>query len=110
MAILRQDRLYGTLDALILKALKLGPRHGYAVARWLEQIADGVLTIEDGSLYPALYRLERRGWIEADWGMSELGRRARFYRLTRQGRAQLTVETREWAVFAAFVTRVLETA
>ena len=110
MAILRQDRLYGTLDALILKALKLGPRHGYAVARWLEQVADGALTIEDGSLYPALYRLERRGWIAADWGLSELGRRARFYRLTRQGRAQLTVETREWAIFAAFVTRVLETA
>jgi len=110
MAILRQDRLYGTLDALILKALKLGPCHGYAVARWLEQVADGALTIEDGSLYPALYRLERRGWIAADWGLSELGRRARFYRLTRQGRAQLTVETREWAIFSAFVTRVLETA
>lgn len=110
MAILKQDRLYGTLDALILKALKLGPSHGYAIARWLEQAADGALTIEDGSLYPALYRLERRGWIQADWGMSELGRRARFYRLTRAGRAQLAVETREWALFAAFVTRVLETA
>ena len=110
MPLLRQDRLYGTLDALILKALKLGPRHGYAVARWLEQAADGALVIEDGSLYPALYRLERRGWIEADWGMSELGRRARFYRLTRQGRQQLVIETREWTVFAAFVARVLETA
>jgi PadR family transcriptional regulator, regulatory protein PadR len=110
MAILRQARLYGTLDALILKALKLSPRHGYAIARWLEQAADGALTIEDGSLYPALYRLERRGWIEADWGMSELGRRARFYRLTRAGRQQLVVETRDWAIFAAFVTRVLETA
>jgi transcriptional regulator len=110
MAMLRQDRLYGTLDALILKALKLGPRHGYAVARWLEDAADGSLVIEDGSLYPALYRLEQRGWIEADWGMSELGRRARFYRLTRKGRRQLVIETREWTVFAAFVTRVLETA
>ena len=102
--------MYGTLDALILKALKLGPRHGYAVARWLEQAAAGAVVIEDGSLYPALYRLEQRKWIEADWGVTELGRRARFYRLTRKGRRQLTVATREWTVFAAFVTRVLGTA
>jgi PadR family transcriptional regulator, regulatory protein PadR len=106
----RPDRLYGTLDALILKALKLGPRHGYAVARWLEDAAGGALVIEDGSLYPALYRLERRGWIEASWGMTELGRKARFYRLTRQGRHQLVVETREWLAFSSIVTRVLGTA
>jgi PadR family transcriptional regulator, regulatory protein PadR len=106
----RPDRLYGTLDALILKALKLGPRHGYAVARWLEDAAGGALVIEDGSLYPALYRLERNGWIEADWGMTELGRKARFYRLTRQGRRQLAVETKEWLAFVSVVTRVLGTA
>jgi PadR family transcriptional regulator, regulatory protein PadR len=105
-----QDRLYGTLDALILKALKLGPRHGYAVARWLEDAAGGALVIEDGSLYPALYRLERRGWIDADWGMTDLGRKARFYRLTRGGRRQLTIETKEWLAFASIVTRVLGTA
>ncbi len=106
----RQDRLYGTLDALILKALGAGPRHGYGVARWLEQAASGALVIEDGSLYPALYRLERRGLIEADWGMTELGRKARFYALTRLGRRQLAAETEEWIAFSSIVTRVLSTA
>lgn len=106
----RPDRLYGTLDALILKALAAGPRHGYGVARWLEQAASGALVIEDGSLYPALYRLERRGWIEADWGMTDLGRKARFYGLTRQGRRQLAAETEEWIAFSSIVTRVLSTA
>jgi PadR family transcriptional regulator, regulatory protein PadR len=107
---LRPDRLYGTLDALILKALAAGPRHGYAVARWLERAADDAIAIEDGSLYPALYRLERRGWIEADWGMTELGRKARFYRLTRVGRRTLAAETKAWLEFASVVTRVLSTA
>jgi PadR family transcriptional regulator PadR len=106
----RPDRLYGTLDALILKALSLGPRHGYAVARWLEETSRDAFVIEDGSLYPALYRLEQREWIEADWGMTDLGRKARFYRLTRKGRQQLTIETREWAAFASVVTLVLGTS
>jgi len=100
------DRLRGTLDALILKTLSWGPRHGYAIARWLEDTTRGI-TIEEGSLYPSLYRMEKRGWIEADWGTTDLGRRARFYRLTSKGRRQLKAETAEWAEFAAAVGRVL---
>jgi PadR family transcriptional regulator PadR len=103
----RIDHLHGTLDALVLKALSWGPRHGYAVARWLEQTSDETLRIEEGSLYPALYRLEKRAWIHAEWGTSELGRRAKFYRLTSQGRAQLRRETAEWQRFATAVSRVL---
>jgi PadR family transcriptional regulator len=103
----RTDHLHGTLDALVLKALSWGPRHGYAVARWLEETSDETIRIEEGSLYPALYRLERRGWISAEWGTSELGRRAKFYRLTSQGRAQLRRETAEWQRFATAVSRVL---
>lgn len=80
------DLLQGTLDVLVLKTLTWGPRHGYAIARWLEETSQAALRIEEGSLYPALYRMERRGWIEASWGMSELGRRAKFYRLTSAGR------------------------
>ncbi|HEX7052181.1 MAG TPA: PadR family transcriptional regulator [Longimicrobiales bacterium] len=103
----RPDHLHGTLDALILKALAPGARHGYAIARWLEETTDEVLRIEEGSLYPALYRLEKRGWIEAEWGRSELGRRAKFYHLTERGWAALERETAEWARFAAAVSRVL---
>ena len=103
----RADHLHGTLAALVLKALSWGPRHGYAVARWLEQTSDETLRIEEGSLYPALYRLERRGWISAEWGTSELGRRAKFYRLTTRGRAELRRETAEWQRFAGAVSRVL---
>lgn len=107
MAKARSDHLHGTLDALILKTLSSGSRHGYAIARWLEQTTEDVLTIEEGSLYPALYRLEKRGWIEAEWGRSELGRRAKFYRLTERGRQELQRETTEWARFSAAVSRVL---
>ena len=99
--------LHGTLDALILKTLVTGPRHGYAIARWLEEATDDLLQIEEGSLYPALYRIERKGWIEAEWGLSELNRRAKIYRLTPQGRAQLAVETAQWARFAGAISRVL---
>ena len=91
----------------ILLALAEGPRHGYAIAQWLEDTSGNALRIEDGSLYPALYRLEARDWIEASWGVSELGRRAKFYRLTRKGRRELQRETREWSRFAAAVSRVL---
>ena len=101
------DLLHGTLDALVLKTLSWGPRHGYAVARWIEETTGDALRIEEGSLYPALYRMERRGWIEAEWGISELGRRAKFYRLTADGRARLATETERWASFAAAVSRVL---
>jgi len=107
MAKARADHLHGTLDALVLKTLSWGPRHGYAIARWLEETTDEALRIEEGSLYPALYRLEERRWIEAQWGVSELGRRAKFYRLTSRGKTQLHRETDEWTRFAAAVSRVL---
>jgi PadR family transcriptional regulator PadR len=101
------EHLHGALDALVLKTLSWGPRHGYAIARWLEDTTDDVLRIEEGSLYPALYRLEKRGLIQAEWGMSELGRRAKIYRLTARGRSQLQRETAEWARFASAVSKVL---
>ena len=79
------DMLQGTLDVLVLKTLSWGPMHGYAVARWLQQVTDDVLQIEEGSLYPALHRLERRGWVESEWGVSENNRRAKYYRITDRG-------------------------
>jgi transcriptional regulator len=100
--------LRGTLDLLILKAVGWGPAHGYAIARWIERAADDVLRIEEGSLYPALHRLETRGWIAAEWGTSENNRRAKFYSLTSKGRAQLRVETATWTRFAHAVFAVLE--
>ena len=99
--------LHGTLDALILKTLVGAPRHGYAIGQFIEDATDQTVLVEEGSLYPALYRMERRGWIEAEWGMSELGRRAKFYRLTDEGRAQLETETATWQRFAAGVSKVL---
>jgi PadR family transcriptional regulator, regulatory protein PadR len=100
--------LRGTLDLLILRSLSWGSAHGYAVARWIEQATNDVLSIEEGSLYPALHRLEVRGWIEADWGTSENNRRAKFYTLTAKGRAQLRVETASWTRFANAVFAALE--
>ena len=102
-----QDRLRGTLDALVLKTLSWGPRHGYAVARWLEDTTGDSLRIEEGSLYPALYRMERRGWIASEWGKSELGRDAKFYRLTGAGRTRLKAETTEWRAYVRAVSLVL---
>jgi transcriptional regulator len=102
-----KDRLHGTLDALVLKTLSWGPRHGYAIARWLEDTTNHALQIEEGSLYPALYRMERKGWIDAEWGMSELGRKAKFYKLTPRGRKQLKGEMAEWSAFAHAVSTVL---
>jgi transcriptional regulator len=99
--------LHGTLDALILKTLAGGARHGYGIARHLEEATAGAVAIEEGSLYPALYRLERRRLLEAEWRESETGRKAKFYRLTREGRAQLARETKAWAEFSAAVSRVL---
>jgi PadR family transcriptional regulator, regulatory protein PadR len=99
--------LHGTLDALILKTLKGGPRHGYAIARYIEDTTGDVVLVEEGSLYPALYRLERRGWIEAEWGVSELGRRAKLYRLTAAGAAQLAAELATWRRFSAGVSKIL---
>ena len=101
------DFLQGTLDVLVLKTLSWGPRHGYAVARWIERVTDDVLRVEEGSLYPALHRLERRGWVTAEWGLTESGRRAKFYRLSPQGRRQLHEELATWEVFADAVRKVL---
>ena len=99
--------LYGTLDALILKTLAGGPRHGYAIAKFIEEASDETVIVEEGSLYPALYRMERRGWVEAEWGMSELGRRAKLYRLTDNGREQLRAEQATWRRFSESVSKVL---
>jgi transcriptional regulator len=102
-----RDRLHGTLDALILKALSAGPRHGYAVTRWLRDTSAAAIQVEEGSLYPALYRLERRGLVAAEWGVSELGRKARFYRLTAAGESQLEVEITSFSEFVAAVSPIL---
>jgi len=104
------DLLQGTLGVMILKALVLGPAHGYAIARWVEQTTDDVLQIEEGSLYPALRRLEDRGWVRSKWGLSENNRRARFYTLTARGRAHLKTEAAVWLRYANAVTRVLRAA
>ena len=101
--------LHGTLDALILKTLAGGPRHGYAIAKFIEDTTGDALLVEEGSLYPALYRLERRGWVEAEWGVSELGRRAKLYRLTDPGHTQLAAEMATWRRFAAGVSKVFAT-
>ena len=94
------ELLQGTLDLLILKVVTFGPIHGYAIAQRIQQISDGVLNINQGSLYPALYRLEAKGWIAASWEISEKGKRARYYRITQQGRKQLASERSKWDAFA----------
>jgi PadR family transcriptional regulator, regulatory protein PadR len=99
--------LHGALDALILKTLVHGPRHGYAIARFIEETTGEAVLVEEGSLYPSLYRMERRGWVEAEWGLSELGRRAKLYRLTDGGREQLTAELESWRRFSGGVSKVL---
>lgn len=102
--------LQGTLDLLVLKTLAWGPRHGYAIARWLEETTDNGLRIEEGSLYPALYRMEQRGWIEASWGESELGKRIKLYALTAAGRAELRRQIARYAAFSRAVAKVLRPA
>ena len=97
----KNEIVQGTLDMLILKTLSSGPLHGYAVANRIQQASDDFLKVEEGSLYPALHRMERRGWIDAEWGLSESNRKAKYYRLTAAGRAQLRVAARNW-------TRVVE--
>ena len=103
----RSDLLQGTLDVLILKTLSPGAMHGWGIAQRIQQLSQDVLEVNQGSLYPALHRLEQKGWIQAEWGSSENNRRARFYTLTRAGRRQLAEETEEWQRFAAAVGRVL---
>ena len=99
----------GTFDMLVLKALSLGPMHGYGIGRRIEQLAQDLLQIEEGTLYPALYRIEARGWIKAEWGVSENNRRARFYQLTRAGRRQLAVAQSHWQLLSAAISLVMET-
>ena len=103
----RADLLQGTLDLLILKALILGPLHGWGISKRIRQLSSDVLQVNQGSLYPALYRLEERGLVKAEWGLSEEGRRAKFYRLTAAGRSRVTSEQREWRRFVAAVEQVL---
>jgi PadR family transcriptional regulator, regulatory protein PadR len=101
------ELLHGTLDSLILKTLSWGPRHGYGIARWLQETTDDALQIGEGSLYPALYRMERKGWIEAEWGLSETNRKVKFYALTVAGRKRLAVELAQWGEFSTAVGKVL---
>jgi transcriptional regulator len=103
------DVPYGTLDLMVLKTLaQMGPLHGYGIARRIEQVAEGVLALNQGTIYPALLRLEQRGWITSAWGASENNRRARFYSITKAGRKELAAETRNWARTVALMQRMLE--
>ncbi|MEO7963425.1 MAG: PadR family transcriptional regulator [Gemmatimonadaceae bacterium] len=103
----KRDRLHGTLDALILKTLTTGARHGYAISRWLRERSGEAIVVEEGSLYPALYRLEREGLIAVEWGITEFDRRARFYNLTPAGRRQLVAEVEGFQRFVAAVSPIL---
>ena len=105
----KADLLQGTLDMLVLKALSLGPLHGYGIIQRIRQMSDEMLEVEQGSLYPALYRIEQRGWIASEWGLSDNNQRAKFYRLTREGRKQLQVEEENWERLAAAVFKVMQT-
>jgi transcriptional regulator len=102
--------LQGTLDLLVLRTLHAGPKHGWAISERIQQISEEVLQVNQGSLYPALHRLEQRGWIKAEWGVSELGRRARFYHLTASGRKQLEVETAGWGRLTGAIGKILKQA
>ena len=101
------DVLKGTLDLMILKAVSRGPTHGYGVTKWIRQTTDGSLDIDDGALYPALHRLERRGWILAEWGVSENNRKAKYYCLTDEGRGQLRRELKNWTRFSEALTKIV---
>ena len=102
------DLLQGTLDLLILKTLALGPQHGWGISQRIQQISEDVLQVNQGSLYPALHRLEEPGWIDSEWGVSDTNRQAKFYRLTRAGQRQLGVEAAQWARITAAVGRILD--
>jgi PadR family transcriptional regulator PadR len=106
----KADLLQGTLDLLILKVVAMGPVHGYGISRRIRQISEEVLQVQQGSLYPALHRLEKRGWLEADWGESDNGRQAKFYRLSAKGRKQLAAEEDTWNRLSRAVELILETA
>jgi len=102
--------LQGTLDLLVLKALVVGPRHGYEVARWVRDTTEGTLQVDDGALYTALHRLEKRKLVQAEWGVAETGRRARFYSLTRTGKAEMARETQAWTSYVEAVFKILQAA
>jgi PadR family transcriptional regulator len=110
MPLEKSELLQGTLDMLILKIVALGPVHGYGISHRIRQISKDVLQVQQGSLYPALHRLERRGWLEATWGESENGRQAKFYKLSSKGRKQLTKEESNWQRLAEAVTLIMQTA
>jgi PadR family transcriptional regulator, regulatory protein PadR len=104
----RSDLLQGTLDLLILKTLALGPQHGWGISQRIQQISEDVLQVNQGSLYPALHRLEEQGWIDSEWGVSDSNRQAKYYRLTRAGQRQLEREAATWARITAAVGRILD--
>jgi PadR family transcriptional regulator, regulatory protein PadR len=110
MAKARTDLMQGTLELLILKTLSRDSMHGYGIAQRIHQAADDLLKIEDGSLYPALYRMEERGWITSEWDVSENNRRAKFYKLTKAGRKQLEAETANWHRVSQAISRIMQTA
>ncbi len=110
MTATKAELLQGTLDLLILKTLTAGPRHGFAIAQRIQQCSEDVLVVEEGSLYPCLYRMEAKGWIRAEWGKSDNNRRAKYYELTRTGRRQLEEETAVWERIHRAITLVLQTA
>lgn len=104
---MQTDLLQGTLDTLVLKTLSWGPRHGYAVARWIKDTSSGTIAVEDRALYVSLHRLEERGWVESQWGLSENNRKAKFYAITKAGRLQLARETTNWDRIAGVMARLL---
>ena len=110
MANVRTDLMQGTLELLILKTLARESMHGYGIVQRIHEAAEDLLRVEDGSLYPALYRMEERGWITSEWGLSENNRRAKFYKLTRAGRKQLEAECANWERVSQAITRILQTA
>ena len=108
MARPQTDLLQGTLDLLLLKTLSWGPAHGFSVARWIQELTDDVFRVGEGSLYPALHRLEERGWVDSEWRRSENNRKAKFYKLTAAGRAQLRAESATWSRLAGAIAKVLQ--
>jgi transcriptional regulator len=106
----KSDLLHGTLELLLLKLLEAEPMNGYGIGRRIQDLTDDALRVDEGSLYPALYRMERRGWLKSSWRKSENNRRAKYYRITRQGLGQLHVESENWADFTTAVTKILESA
>jgi transcriptional regulator len=104
------DLFVGTLDILVLKAVSWGPRHGYAIGRWIRETTSDDVIVQEGALYPALHRLERRGWLAEEWGVTDTGREAKYYSITTEGRAHLRAEAKRWSRFSSAVTRALGAA